>query len=84
MATADTRNLMSVADVAQFLNVSRSYVVRRLLRKHVFRPVLVLCGRRYVLRSKAEAYCRKRRRIARKALRELARVSQEAGLYDKC
>jgi excisionase family DNA binding protein len=72
---------MSIAELAQFLNVSRSYVVRKLLRKHVLRPVYVFGGRRYVLRSKAYAYRVKRQRIARRALRELARVSQEARLY---
>ncbi|WP_079481984.1 helix-turn-helix domain-containing protein [Paraburkholderia hospita] len=75
------RNLMSVDEVAQLLNVTRGYVVRRLLRKHVLRPVFIIGGRRYVLRAKAEAYYRKRRRIARRALRELADVCQEAGLY---
>ncbi|SIT39472.1 conserved hypothetical protein [Paraburkholderia piptadeniae] len=75
------RNLMSVAEVARLLNVSSGYVMRKLLRKHILRPVIVVGGRRYVLRAKAEAYCRKRKRIAHRALRELARVSQAAGLY---
>src|ERR1700752_2573255 len=48
-------NLMSVAELAQLLNVSRGYVVRELLCKHVLRSVIVVGGRRYVLRSKAEA-----------------------------
>ncbi|MPW18932.1 helix-turn-helix domain-containing protein [Paraburkholderia sp. CNPSo 3157] len=72
---------MSVTEVAQLLNVSRGYVVRKLLRKHVLRPVVVVGGRRYVPRIKAKAYSRKRKRIARRALRELSRVSQEAGVY---
>lgn len=71
-------DLMSVAELARLFNVSCNYVVRKLLRKHVLRPVVAVGGRRYVLRSKAEAYCRKRRRITRKALRELA---QDAALY---
>jgi hypothetical protein len=37
------RDLMSVAEVAQILNVSRVYVVRRLLRKHALRPVGDTC-----------------------------------------
>lgn len=47
------RNLMSVDELAQFLNVSRGYVERKLLRKHVPRPVIVVGGRRYVLRAKS-------------------------------
>ncbi|EIN00410.1 hypothetical protein WQE_15306 [Paraburkholderia hospita] len=72
---------MAVAEVAQLLNVTRGYVVETLLRKRVLQPVFVIGGRRYVLRSKAEAYYRKRTRIARRALRELTRVSQEAAVY---
>jgi hypothetical protein len=82
MVTADGRDLMSVAEVAQLLFVSRRYVRKKLLRKHVLRPVVVVRGHKYVLRSKAEAYRRKRQRIARRALRELARASQAVGLYD--
>lgn len=74
-------DLMTIAEFAQFLNVSRGYVVRRLLRKHASRPVILRRGRKFVLRAKAETYRRKRQRIARRALRELARVSQEAGLH---
>ena len=74
-------DLMSVTELARLLFVSKHYVRKRLLRKHILRPVTVRRGRKYVSRAKAEAYYRKRRRIARRALRELARVSQEAGLY---
>ncbi|SEK07259.1 MerR family transcriptional regulator [Paraburkholderia diazotrophica] len=81
MQRQGNRELMSIDEFAQLLNVTHGYVVRRLLRKHVLRPVIVVGGQRYVLRPKAEAYSRKRKRIARRALRELARVSQEAGLY---
>jgi hypothetical protein len=35
-------------------------VRRRLLRKHILRPVLVLRGRKFVFRAKAEAYRRAR------------------------
>jgi len=81
MAAASAHELMSVAELAQLLNVSRAYVVRVLLCKHAFRPVVMVGGRRYVLRAKAEAYHLKRQKIARRALRELSRTSQEAGLY---
>lgn len=74
---------MSVADVAKLLNVSNGYVRKRLMRKHTLRPVLVRRGRKFVLRATVEAYRRKRCRIASRALRELARTSQEAGLYIK-
>jgi hypothetical protein len=80
----EQRELMSVAEVAQLLNVTPGYVVHKLLRTHVLRPVFRIRGRRYVLRSTAEAYYRRRRRIARRALRELGRVQQDAGVYDRC
>ncbi|BCF95896.1 hypothetical protein PPGU19_004650 [Paraburkholderia sp. PGU19] len=82
MVIADARDLMSVAEVAQLLFVSRGYVRNRLLRKHVLRPVVLVRGRKFVVRAKAEAYRRKRQRIARRALRELARISQGVRLYD--
>ncbi|MEM5366431.1 hypothetical protein V4C53_10340 [Paraburkholderia azotifigens] len=69
---------MSVAELATLLNVTPAYVVRRLLRRAIFRPILVVGGRRYILRTKALAYHRKRRRIARDALRELGQFSGEA------
>ena len=55
------RELMSVAEVARLLNVTSGYVVQTLLRKNVVRPVFLIDGQRYVLRSKAEAYYVKRR-----------------------
>jgi hypothetical protein len=73
---------MSVAELAALLFVSKKYVCKKLLRKHTLRPVVLRRGRKYVLRERAEAYRRKRQRIARRALRELARISQEVGLYD--
>jgi hypothetical protein len=82
MATAKSRDLMSVAELARLLFVSPVFVCKKLLRKHTLRPVSVRRGRKFVLRAKAEAYRRKRQRIARRALRELARTSQEVGLYD--
>ncbi|REG60760.1 hypothetical protein B0G80_3571 [Paraburkholderia sp. BL6669N2] len=82
MATAKNHDLMSIAELARLLFVSRVYVVKKLLRKHTLRPVIVRRGHKYVFREKAEAYRRKRQRIARRALRELARISQEVGLYD--
>jgi hypothetical protein len=82
MVTANARDLMSVAELAKLLFVSKTYVRKKLLRKHILRPVTVRRGRKFVLRAKAEAYRRKRQRIARRALGELARISQEVGLYD--
>ncbi|CAB3752446.1 hypothetical protein LMG29542_01753 [Paraburkholderia humisilvae] len=81
MATAKANDLMSVGELAQLLNVTASYVRKKLLRKHVLRPVTIRRGRKYASRTKAEAYCAKRKKVARRALRGLARVSQEAGLY---
>lgn len=75
--------LMSVAELARLLFVSPGYVRKKLLRKHTLRPVIVIRGHKYVFKAKAEAYRRKRRRIVKRGLRELARFSQEAGLYDK-
>lgn len=75
--------LLSVAEIARLLNVSPGYVRKRLMRKHVLSPITVRRGRKYALRSKAEAYRKKRSKIARRALRELVHVSQAAGLY-KC
>ncbi|MBB5427488.1 hypothetical protein HDG40_005667 [Paraburkholderia sp. JPY158] len=69
---------MTVADVAAMLNVSHGYVRKKLLRKHVLRPIAVRRGRKLVLRARVKRYCRKRQRKARQALRELARVSQGA------
>ena len=80
MKARHTRYLMPVAELAQYLNVSRGYVVK-LLPMHVFGPVVVVGGRRHVLRAKAEEYVRMRKRIARSALRELTRVSQDARMY---
>jgi hypothetical protein len=73
--------LMSIAESADVLNVSRRYVCTILLRKHVLGRVYVIGGKKLVTRAKVEAYRRKQRRRALRALRDLARVSQEAGLY---
>ncbi|WP_207001340.1 type II toxin-antitoxin system Phd/YefM family antitoxin [Trinickia mobilis] len=74
-------DLISVTELARLLFVSKRYVRKKLLRKHILCPVTLLRGRKYVIRAKAEAYYRKRRRIARRALREMARVQQEGGFY---
>lgn len=71
---------MSVEELAWRLNVSHPYA-RKLLHVHALRPICILHRKRYVWRQAAEAYCRKRRARARHALRELARISQDAGLY---
>jgi hypothetical protein len=73
---------MSVAEVAELLNVAPLYVVLKLTRTRALGPVFIRRGRRYILRAKVEAYRRKQRRIAGRALRELAHESQEAGLYE--
>lgn len=80
MSTATAQDLISVAEVASLLDVSQRYVREVLMRKHILRPVTVPFGKKYVFRARAEAYLRKRRRIARKALRGLIRISQRAGL----
>lgn len=77
---ASARNLISVADLAQLLNVSRRYAREVLLRRHILRPVMVLRGEKFVFKARAEAYRRKRRRIARRALRTVVRISERAGL----
>ena len=73
--------LMSAAEVAQLLNVTPGYVAHKLLRTHILRPVFRIHGRRYVFRSTAEDYYRRRRRTARRALLELGRIQEEAGAY---
>jgi excisionase family DNA binding protein len=83
MEAADKRDLLSVAEVAKRLHLSPVYVVRKLLHTRALGPVFVVRGRRYFLRAQVEAYRRKRRRIARRALSEIARISQEAGLYER-
>ena len=75
-------DLLSVTELARLLFVSPGYVRKKLLRKHILRPVIVRRGRKHVYRVKAERYRRKRRRIAKRALHELARLSQEVGLYN--
>lgn len=53
-------DLISVDELARLLFASRVYVCKKLLRKHVLRPVFVIRGHKHVLRSK-------RRRIAANA-----------------
>jgi hypothetical protein len=74
------REWMSVAELAWRLNVSIPYA-RSLLRSHALRPVRIVRRTRFVCRATAERYRDRHRKFARKALRELAMVSQEAGLY---
>jgi hypothetical protein len=76
-------DLMSVPEVALLLNVTRGYVVGKLMREDALGPVFIRNGRRYVLRPKVNAYRLKMRRVAERALCELMLTSQEAGLYDK-
>jgi hypothetical protein len=63
---------MTVAEVATLLNATRPYVLK-----------LIADGRRAVDRQAAEAYRAQAQARAREALAELARVSKEAGLYNK-
>lgn len=71
---------MSADELAQHLKVSRGYAMK-LLRKHALRPVVVIRRRRYVSRSKAKTFYRRRQRIALRAMREMTHLSQEAALY---
>lgn len=74
---------MSVSEVALLLNVTRGYVVGKLLREDALGPVFIMRGRRYVLRTEVESYRLQRRRVAERALRKLMLTSQETGLYGK-
>ncbi len=76
-------DLMSVPEVALLLNVTRGYVVGKLLREDALGPVFIRHGRRYVLRPTVEAYRLQRRRVAERAFRKLMLTSQETALYDK-
>jgi hypothetical protein len=74
--------IMTAAEVAAMLNVSPAYVVK-LIRGSNLRASASADGTHTVARWDAEAYCLKAKRRGRKALEELARQSQEVGLYDK-
>ncbi|WP_172170304.1 helix-turn-helix domain-containing protein [Paraburkholderia elongata] len=71
---------LSVAEVATLLNVTRKHVLR-LITDGKLPAITGTDGTRAVDRADAEAYGLQARKRARKALEELARVSQEAGLY---
>lgn len=73
---------MSVAEVAKLLNVSPTYVLR-LIADGKLTAVMNTDGTRSVDRADAEAYRLRAKGRARKALEELGRASQEAGLYKK-
>lgn len=45
MVTAKARDLMSVTELAKLLFVSKTYVRKKLLRRHTLRPVIVRRGR---------------------------------------
>ncbi|MFM0033941.1 helix-turn-helix domain-containing protein [Paraburkholderia strydomiana] len=74
--------IMTVAEVAAMLNVSPAYVVA-LIRDGKLPASANAKGIRAVVRTDAEAYRLRAKRHGRKALEELARVSQEAGIYGK-
>ncbi|MDR6205443.1 helix-turn-helix domain-containing protein [Paraburkholderia graminis] len=73
---------MTVPEVAAMLNVTPKYVVKLILDGKL--PASANAdGTRTVARTDAEAYRLRAKRRGRKALKELARVSQEAGIYGK-
>lgn len=78
----DMNQPMTVAEVAALLNVTPKYVVK-LIRDGKLPASADANGTHTVARKGAEAYRLKARRRGRKALEELARTSQEVGLYDK-
>jgi excisionase family DNA binding protein len=73
---------MTVAEVAAVLNVSPAYVVA-LIRDGKLPASANANGTHTVARRDAKACRLEAKRRGRKALEELARVSQEAGIYDK-
>ncbi|WP_244814217.1 helix-turn-helix domain-containing protein [Caballeronia sp. Lep1P3] len=73
---------MTVAEVAALLNVTPKYVVK-LIRDGKLPASANTDGTHTVARRDAEAYRLNAKRRGRKALEELARVSQEAGIYGK-
>ena len=75
-ATANS-HLMTVAEVARLLKVSRGDVTR-LMHESRLGEVIAVDDKKHVLRANAEAYHWDRRRIGNTALREMTRVQQEA------
>jgi excisionase family DNA binding protein len=73
---------MTVPEVAAMLNVTPKYVVK-LIRDGELPANANANGTHTVARKDAEAYLLEANRRGRKALEELARVSQEAGIYGK-
>jgi hypothetical protein len=73
---------LSVAQVAVMLNVTPKYVVK-LIRDGKFSASANADGTHAVASTDAEAYRLSAERRGRKALEELARVSQEAEIYGK-
>jgi excisionase family DNA binding protein len=73
---------MTVAEVATLLNVTPAYVVK-LIADGKLRSVTAADGKRAVERADAEAYQLQKKERGRKALEELARAAQKAGLYKK-
>ncbi|MDH6149550.1 MULTISPECIES: excisionase family DNA-binding protein [Paraburkholderia] len=72
---------MTVAEVAALLNVTPAYVVK-LITGGKLGATADTDGTRAITRTDAEAYRLRARRRGREALEELARVSQEVGLYN--
>jgi excisionase family DNA binding protein len=79
MSMSDT---LTVAEVATLLNVTRRYVLK-LISDGKLRARTSTDGTHAVDRADAEAYQLQAKERSRKALGELARVSQEADSYNK-
>ncbi|MFM0292141.1 helix-turn-helix domain-containing protein [Paraburkholderia sp. RL17-380-BIE-A] len=73
---------MTVAEVAVMLNVTPAYVVK-LIGNGKLRARRNPDGRYTVARKEAEAYRLRGRRRGRRALENLARVSESADIYNK-
>ena len=64
---------MSISEVEESLNVSRDWVIQLLREGRLHLPFDV---------EQIEAYKQERDRRRAEALQEMARISEEAGLYD--
>jgi DNA binding domain, excisionase family len=73
---------MTVAEVAVMLNVTPAYVVK-LIADGKLRAKRNPDGRYTLARKEAEAYRLRAKRRGRRALENLARVSESAEIYNK-
>jgi len=74
--------MLSVEDVAKILNVSRPYVAALADAGELGVVARVDDGKRRIPATAVQAYCTKQFSKSRDALGELAKISQEAGLYN--